>query len=320
MHTQATQTSLCAVIIFISFLLIFFLGGVNFLLFLTQSCSSIELIIFNLKSLCNPCFHTLSNFLSQVFNQQFPPQQAQNQATNTNANTNSNNTNKTQGNAIQKSATSTTLNTYPTAMTAPPPFMDPYMFYPYGPYPPPMPYAMPPYGMAPYGPPGGMMYGARHLPDDQQSIQSFHFDMDTRSEKRLNFMSNRPQSVAGGVAFKTEPGDTKNFLNTTNVGLLTADDTYQASEFQQQNQPSHQMNNTQIDTANEQQMIIKREEIIHRMTPQLHQLPHVKGNFSLNSIVQIRANDPCEGQPALVDILNIGDIMEHYLTDRKSVV
>ncbi len=173
---------------------------------------------------------------------------------------------------------------------------------------------MPPYGMTPYGPPGGIMYGARHLPDDQQSIQSFHFDIDTRSEKRLNFMSNRPQSVAGGVAFKTEPADSKNFLNTTNVGLLTADDTRQASDFQQQN---HLMNNTQLETANEQQMIIKREEVIHRMTPQLHQLPHVKGNFSLNSIVQIRANDPCEGQPALVDILNIGDIMEHYLTQTK---
>lgn len=62
---------------------------------------------------------------------------------------------------------------------------------------------------------------------------------------------------------------------------------------------------------------IKRESE-NRMTPQLHQLPHVRAGFSLNGIVQIRANDPCEGQPALVDLINLSDFMENYLNTLKN--
>jgi len=69
-------------------------------------------------------------------------------------------------------------------------------------------------------------------------------------------------------------------------------------------------------STTENSSLIKREEQ-HRMTPQIHQLPHVRASFSLNGLVQIRANDPCEGQPALVDIINLTDLMEHYLADIK---
>ncbi|MFX9054198.1 hypothetical protein ABTN50_19965, partial [Acinetobacter baumannii] len=40
-------------------------------------------------------------------------------------------------------------------------------------------------------------------------------------------------------------------------------------------------------------------------------------SFSLNGLVQIRANDPCEGQPALVDIISLSDLMEQYLNNLK---
>jgi hypothetical protein len=55
------------------------------------------------------------------------------------------------------------------------------------------------------------------------------------------------------------------------------------------------------------------------MTPQLHPLPHVRACFSLNSLVQIKANDPCEGQPALVDIFNLTEVVDQYLINPKIV-
>lgn len=61
----------------------------------------------------------------------------------------------------------------------------------------------------------------------------------------------------------------------------------------------------------------KRDE--NRMTPLTHQLPHVRASFSLNAMVKVRANDPCEGQPALVDIINLGDMMEHFLSNLKNM-
>ena len=62
---------------------------------------------------------------------------------------------------------------------------------------------------------------------------------------------------------------------------------------------------------------LKRDE--NRMTPQLHPLPHVRACFSLNSLVQIKANDPCEGQPALVDIFNLTEVVDQYLINPKIV-
>ncbi len=66
-------------------------------------------------------------------------------------------------------------------------------------------------------------------------------------------------------------------------------------------------------TVNHNEDIIepKRE----RLTPLFHQRPHVKAIFGLNTIIQIQANDPCEGQPALVEIHNLYDIVEDYLNE-----
>ena len=52
-----------------------------------------------------------------------------------------------------------------------------------------------------------------------------------------------------------------------------------------------------------------------RLTPLFHQRPHTKAIFGLNTMIQIKANDPCEGQPALVEIHNLYDEIEHYLTN-----
>jgi hypothetical protein len=56
------------------------------------------------------------------------------------------------------------------------------------------------------------------------------------------------------------------------------------------------------------------------MTPQIHQMPHVRASFSLNGLVQIRANDPCEGQPALVDIYSLSDLMEQHVINLKKKI
>jgi hypothetical protein len=79
------------------------------------------------------------------------------------------------------------------------------------------------------------------------------------------------------------------------------------------------LNNDTLGLAEPTVSETKSDEMKHRMTPQLHNLPHVRGSFSLSSLVQIRANDPCEGQPALVDIVNLPDLMEHFLTKLKSM-
>jgi hypothetical protein len=57
--------------------------------------------------------------------------------------------------------------------------------------------------------------------------------------------------------------------------------------------------------------LIKKE----RLTPLHHKLPHIKATFGLNCVVQVRANDPCQVQPALVDIHNLNDLIEDYLNE-----
>ncbi len=156
----------------------------------------------------------------------------------------------------------------------------------------------------------------RQLQDDQQSLQSFHFDTDNRSEKKMNFSQNRPQSVlATNNAFKTEPRNYTNAHQAGNSagGLLIEDVNQLNYQNPNMNQPSA-ANPAQNDPQN---IVMKRDE--NRLTPLMHQLPHVRACFSINSIVQIRANDPCEGQPALVDIVNLSDMMEHYFSNLKIV-
>ena len=197
------------------------------------------------------------------------------------------------------------------------PYMDPasaaYMYYqmaaqPFGfhpmhpfhnPYTMPLSNNMPHFGL--YGS-ASVAGDQRHLQDDQQSIQSYHFDLDTRSEKNLN---SRKDSV-NITAFKHEPAD-----GSGRTGLLIEN-----SNQQVQNVDTHNLEPTL--NLNETSSNLKRDEL-HRMTPQLHNLPHVRASFSLNNIIQVRANDPCEGQPALVDIINLTDLMEHYLTNLKNM-
>lgn len=166
----------------------------------------------------------------------------------------------------------------------------------------------PPYGMGMM--PGGMpgmpfpSTNRHHLPDDQQSIQSFHFDIDTRSEKKMPY-SNRAQSIAGDpVSFKTEPIDPK---NSKPSGFLLMEDPNTVTAID---------NTAGVGLIESVNVAAAKE---NRMTPLTHQLPHVRASFALNAIIKVRANDPCEGQPALVDIINLGDMMEHFLSNLKNM-
>ena len=185
------------------------------------------------------------------------------------------------------------------------PYMDPFYYsmlasfgYPMAPY-------ANPYGpmMPPYGP----MYPQRPLNDDQQSVHSYHYEnLDTRSENRFGMPpgQHRAQSVAGG-SFDHQ--------GRQNTGLLT--------QFNQPQAPTTSADQDTLNTVDANMSTLanikKESESQHRMTPLMHQRPHVRANFSLNGLVQIRANDPCEGQPALVDIINLSDLMEQYLNNLK---
>ena len=190
------------------------------------------------------------------------------------------------------------------------PFVEPSYFY-YQ-----MPTGLPPF---PYFNPYVSNFGAmplmtpRQLQDDQQSIQSLHFDTDNRSEKKIT--QNRPQSVLGANMAKNEPLQFNSSLNNRNgPGLLIED--MNKLNF---GNPNLNMDGSTalMDERQNFNIISKRDE--NRLTPLLHQLPHVKACFSINSIIKIRPNDPCEGQPALVDITNIGDIMENYFSELKTL-
>ena len=84
-----------------------------------------------------------------------------------------------------------------------------------------------------------------------------------------------------------------------------------------QNQNIPELNLEATSSLVEPSQTIKRDE--NRITPQMHPLPHVRACFSLNSLVQIKANDPCEGQPALVDIFSLAEIVDQYLINPKNV-
>lgn len=160
-----------------------------------------------------------------------------------------------------------------------------------------MPGAMPPFPGAP-----------RHnLPEDQQSIQSFHFDIDTRSEKKLPFLNpNRAQSIAGDpMGFKPEP-IVPNKSTKPSGGLLLIEDPNSVGP----------VDNTGVGLIESVNIATAKE---NRMTPLIHQLPHVRASFALNAMIKVRANDPCEGQPALVDIINLGDMMEQFLSNLKNI-
>lgn len=171
-----------------------------------------------------------------------------------------------------------------------------------------------PFGYSPFMPPTAPfmnMMGQTRVPtiaDDQQSIQSFHFD-DTRSERKLNFMPMNTMPSVYQMRAQSIAGDTF---------TMPKQQQQQQTQIQQQQQTNSGL--LIEDQKNEVQEVVsvKRESNENRMTPPMHPLPHVRACFSLNGIVKIRANDPCEGQPALVDIINLSDFMEHYLNDLKN--
>jgi hypothetical protein len=191
------------------------------------------------------------------------------------------------------------------------PFVEPsYFYYQMQTGLPPFPYFNP-YNMGNFG--AMPLMTPRPIQDDQQSIQSLHFDTDNRSEKKIN--QNRPQSVSANT-FKNEPRLYNNSLNNRNgTGLLIED--INKINFEDSNLSMNPSNKLVNDTQSYPNIISKRDE--NRLTPLLHPLPHVKACFSINSIVKIRPNDPCEGQPALVDILNISDIIENYFLNIKTL-
>jgi hypothetical protein len=208
----------------------------------------------------------------------------------------------------------------------PPPFMDPYMYQmmlaaQYG-YPPSM------YAPSPFAYPPQMPFATRQnqQPDDMQSIQSFHFDMDNRSVKNLN-IANKAQSVAGD--YKADMNSLEHKQTTRGVG------NQQAQQGLLLMEDPNKMGMNMMDDGGgggggagggggsgvggliESSSHVKRDE--NRLTPLMHHKAHVRASFSLNGMVKIRANDPCEGQPALVDIINVGDLMDHYLNNLKNM-
>ena len=115
------------------------------------------------------------------------------------------------------------------------PFMDPatYMYYqmaaahqPYG-------YPFQPFGMQnPYGlqfPPGGSISGgARQLQDDQMSMHSYRYDMDNRSEKKLNLNQERQtlNTSLNNNTIKTELKDNRNSVHSGGGLLLMQSNEY----------------------------------------------------------------------------------------------
>lgn len=196
------------------------------------------------------------------------------------------------------------------------PYMDPATAYMYSMM---NPYAFPPFNPYLYNP----FFMQRPPMDDQQSLHSYQFDFDSRSEKKLNNNSSsmplRAQSVVG---YKLEPMDHQQQQQQQRAvnqqGLLIEDlhHHHQHHHFGAQNtmDSSALLNDTSVLTKKESE---QQQQQQHRLTPQMHQLPHVRASFSINGLVQIRANDPCEGQPALVDIFNLSDIMEQHLTNLR---
>ena len=195
-------------------------------------------------------------------------------------------------------------------------FMDPaYMYYmmaaaaaystPFGAYPPP-----PPFGYATPGlyPHMAQMNQSRFYPDDdQRSVKSF-LDIDNRSEKQ-HIDQNKARSIAGDqVKIKQSP-----------PGLLMPEHT-----INEELELNKEINNLNLDISKrEDDVSLFREqqhERVNRMTPMLHQLPHVRCLFSIDGIVRVRPNDPCDGQPALVDIFSLSDFMENYLSQVKKSV
>jgi hypothetical protein len=156
-----------------------------------------------------------------------------------------------------------------------------------------------------------------HMTDDQQSLRSFHFDSDNRSERKLS-LHNRPQSVTGAnyeakpqmrqlINNKLLDREPSAVNNSGTNGLLMQETSNQTQNLND--------TNSLINSATAQ----LKKDGQNRLTPQLHQAPHVKAIFSLTGLIKIRANDPCEGQPALVDIINLGDLMEQYLNELKKI-
>lgn len=190
-------------------------------------------------------------------------------------------------------------------------FMDPaYMYYmmaaaaaaystPFGAYPPPSPFVYP--HMA-------QMNQSRYYPDDdQRSVKSF-LDIDNRSEKHID--QNRARSITGDqVKIKQSP-----------PGLLMPEHTI--NEELELNREMNNLNlnkNEFIVSRRDEEVLFKEQqhERVNRMTPMLHQLPHVRCLFSIDGLVRVRPNDPCDGQPALVDIFSLSDFMENYLSNVK---
>ncbi len=198
-----------------------------------------------------------------------------------------------------------------------PPFMDPasaaFMYYQ-------MQMQQPPFGYHPamynpYAPMGPMvpnfgMYGSaslsggqRQLQEDQQSMHSYHYEnLDQRDRKpsiphsQTPYVKNEPIEGNSRGLLMEDPNQSQ-LLNAEIIGLTATDQVITSSEA------------------------TKSDEIKHRLTPPLYpqNKPHVRGTFSLNSLVQVRPNEPCEGQPALVDILNLTDLMEQYITRLKNM-
>jgi hypothetical protein len=196
-----------------------------------------------------------------------------------------------------------------------PPFMDPAFMYYHNPYGYPTPFHHQAYGL-PTGP-FGLPYGAHSISggqdQDQLSVASFRYnDADTRSEKKLNLNNNNIRSLAN---------NNNNINNSTIFKNESKDNNHSGLLMPDPNQQTTANSNdvlSQEPTNSITELAITKRDDLHRMTPQLHQKPHVRASFSLNGLVQIRANDPCEGQPALVDIINLTDFMEQYLNNIKN--
>lgn len=169
----------------------------------------------------------------------------------------------------------------------------------------PNPFAYPAYGGYPplYQPPPMSNNRSFYPEDDRQSYKSYQFD-DNRSEKQFDPRATR--SIAGDHILKQVP-------QVQSQGLLMPDQKLTEDIDQEMSQ----LNLNQMPFKQEESVVLKEVEKVNRMTPQLHQLPHVRCSFSFNNLIRVRPNDPCDGQPALVDLFNLSDFMDNYLSNVK---
>ena len=117
------------------------------------------------------------------------------------------------------------------------------------------------------------------------------------------------------------PLQINHLLNHTHQQQLTSSQTINDFNLSEANAATSSFIETTKKQHQQQQANVNRLDQIKlrdRQTPMLHNRPHPKAIFAgFNCLLEIKPNDPCEGQPALVEIHNLNDLLDDYLSTDK---